>query len=324
MDLQWYYSFDGWKFLMLFTFIGAYLFYMLKMSFLVKKLHNNRRWLYLKLPIRVLCFSSLMIALLGPSFGYGKKYVESIGKDIMIAFDLSKSMDTQDIPPSRIEKLKYEIQNLINTLSTDRIGLIIFSDAAFIHCPLTYDKGALDLFLKNIHTGLVPSQGTNFTAPLELALDRLTHEETSLTEVKSRILILASDGEDFGNDTQGLIEQYKSKGIRVFSLAVGTAQGGKIPTNRGFIKDDAGNPVIARLNYKSLEMLSQQTGGQFYEISKIKNDMSQLIKAIKSIKGERRDIRTIDVSYNKYEYFLWFALVMIFLDFVFLVKVIHL
>ncbi|MDX2305570.1 MAG: VWA domain-containing protein [Microscillaceae bacterium] len=325
MDLQWYYQFDGWKYTILTLFGLAYLLYIIRILDLAQRLGYQRRWVFIKLPIRILYFSSLMIALMGPSFGYGKKYIEAIGKDIFIAIDLSKSMDTQDVPPSRIEKLKFELQNLIKILFADRIGLIIFAEDAYMHCPLTYDKAALDLFLQNIHTGLVSHQGTDFYPPLKMAIDRLKDTQNSLTQVKSRILILASDGEDFGEEAQSILEEYQNNGVRVFTLGIGTAQGGNIPhAYQGYILDEKGKPVVSRLNYKNLESLSEQTGGQFFEISKVKNDMSQLIKTIQEIKGERRDIRTLDVSYNKYEYFLWIALALIFLDFVVIVKVLKL
>jgi hypothetical protein len=90
----------------------------------------------------------MILALLGPSFGDSKKEIKVIGKDIMIAIDLSESMNVKDIQPSRIEKIKFELKKIVDEFSSDRIGIIMFSNEAFIQCPLTYDKNALRLFIE--------------------------------------------------------------------------------------------------------------------------------------------------------------------------------
>lgn len=320
--IQWHHYFTILEAGLISIFGIALILYVWRIWTLAKQLKYKKRKVFIKLPLRVIYFTLLIFALLGPSFGYGKKFIETVGKDIYIAIDLSQSMNTQDVQPSRLDKLKYELKKLISILDGERIGLIIFSADAFLQSPLTYDQSALDLFLQTIQTNLVPNKGTDFYPPLKMALDRLTEdEEKNPQHFKSKIVILASDGEDFSGDTPEIIAQYQRAGVRLFTLGVGTEAGGRIPTRNGYKLDPSGKVVKSRLESKSMQQIAEDTGGAFFRISDKQNELALLINTIKSIKGRKIDTRAIDVSYNKYEYFVWIALLLIAIDFIFVVKV---
>jgi Ca-activated chloride channel homolog len=321
MDLQWYYSLTWVEYGFVIVFGLAMSLYLYRMWHLATQLKSRKRLIFIKLPLRITYFILLIIALVGPSFGFGKKFVQAVGKDIYILIDLSKSMTATDISPTRLEKVKYEIKNIIQSLETDRIGLIIFANDAFLQCPLTYDRNALSIFLQNVQPNLMPSGSTDFYPALKMALDRHEISQNRLTDFKAKLVILVSDGEDFGSDTSFLMQEFKRKGLRIFTIGVGTAQGSRIPVSGGFQLDKNGNIAVSQLNYQKMNELATQTGGQYFEISAEKNEVSQLVKTIKEIKGQRLDVRTIDVSSNKYEYFLWIALALICIDIIFIVKV---
>ena len=269
--------------------------------------------------MRTLFFALLVMAILGPSFGGAKKEVKSIGKDIMICVDLSKSMDAFDIQPTRLEKVKNEMKKLVAAFSSDRIGLIIFGSEAFMQCPLTYDQNALNLFIETLNTGLVPVGGTDFGPPLRMALDKLADDE-GRTDTKSKVIILISDGEDFGEDTGEMVKEIENRDIRLFTLGVGTEKGGNIYAGNGLKKDREGNTVVTKLNSRSLRSIADKTGGEYFEINESRNDVSRLINTIGRIEGELRDARLVDVTANKYFYFLAFATVLLLLDLVINVK----
>lgn len=270
---------------------------------------------FLKLGLRSLIFLLLITALLGPSFGESKREVKSVGKDIFILVDLSQSMNAPDIQPTRLEKLKFELKNLIEAFSSDRIGIIIFSSEAFMQAPLTFDQNALNLFVETLHTGLVPNAGTDFGPPLKMALEKLNEEEeTPLTSQKSKIILLISDGEDFGEDTQDVATGVDELDIKLFTLGIGTERGSKIRTRNGFKKDNDGNDVVTRLDPKSLKTLANQTDGQYFEINETNNDINRLINKINTIEGELRDSKQVDVSANRYYYFLIAALLLLLID----------
>ena len=279
----------------------------------------------MKFILRVTFFTLLIISLLGPNFGIKEEKVEVVGKDIMIAVDLSESMNANDIQPSRIVKVKIEIKKIVDEFSGDRIGIIMFSGEAFVQCPLTYDKNALNLFVETLNTGLVPNSGTDFGPPLELGLSKLQDENSGDNDFKSKIIILFSDGEDFGEDTDQSIEKIKENSLKLFSVGIGTDEGSKILDDFGnFKKDNEGNDVITKLNSSSLRETADKTGGKYYEISKNKNEINQMITEIKNIKGDIIDQQTSNISENKYFYFLLSALVLVAIDFIFVSKIISL
>ena len=306
-------------------FFMFYFLYLVRIYKINQQIKVNLKAVFMKFILRVTFFTLLIISLLGPNFGIKEEKVEVVGKDIMIAVDLSESMNANDIQPSRIEKVKFEIKKIVDEFSGDRIGIIMFSGEAFVQCPLTYDKNALNLFVETLNTGLVPNSGTDFGPPLELGLSKLQDENSGDNDFKSKIIILFSDGEDFGEDTDQSIEKIKENSLKLFSVGVGTDEGSKILDDFGnFKKDNEGNDVITKLNSSSLRETADKTGGKYYEISKNKNEINQMITEIKNIKGDIIDQQTSNISENKYFYFLLIALVLVAIDFIFVSKIISL
>ena len=306
-------------------FFMFYFLYLVRIYKINQQIKVNLKAVFMKFILRVTFFTLLIISLLGPNFGIKEEKVEVVGKDIMIAVDLSESMNANDIQPSRIEKVKFEIKKIVDEFSGDRIGIIMFSGEAFVQCPLTYDKNALNLFVETLNTGLVPNSGTDFGPPLELGLSKLQDENSGDSDFKSKIIILFSDGEDFGEDTDQSIEKIKENSLKLFSVGIGTDEGSKILDDFGnFKKDNEGNDVITKLNSSSLRETADKTGGKYYEISKNKNEINQMITEIKNIKGDIIDQQTSNISENKYFYFLLSALVLVAIDFIFVSKIISL
>ena len=306
-------------------FFMFYFLYLVRIYKINQQIKVNLKAVFMKFILRVTFFTLLIISLLGPNFGIKEEKVEVVGKDIMIAVDLSESMNANDIQPSRIEKVKFEIKKIVDEFSGDRIGIIMFSGEAFVQCPLTYDKNALNLFVETLNTGLVPNSGTDFGPPLELGLSKLQDENSGDNDFKSKIIILFSDGEDFGEDTDQSIEKIKENSLKLFSVGIGTDEGSKILDDFGnFKKDNEGNDVITKLNSSSLRETADKTGGKYYEISKNKNEINQMITEIKNIKGGIIDQQTSNISENKYFYFLLIALVLVAIDFIFVSKIISL
>lgn len=297
-----------------------YLMYIYRTIKAAKALGTSYRRVFYKISLRVSYFILFLLALLGPSFGETAKEIKSIGKDIFIAVDLSESMNAFDIQPTRLEKLKFELKEIVEEFSSDRIGLIMFSNEAYMQCPLTFDKSALNLFIETLNTNLVPNTGTDFGPPLSLALEKITDEKQTLTRQKSKVIILISDGEDFGEKTAAVAQEIEDKGIKLFTLGIGTAQGSKLMTRRGFKKDRTGKDVITKLNPTSLKNIAASTSGKYFEINSSKNDTEKLINTIRDIEGEMRDTKKMDVSANKYYYFLALALLLMFCDAIFKIK----
>ena len=317
-------SFGVIESLIILSFIIAYLIYTVRLYKINKKIKVTRSRVLYKLILRSIYFSLLIISLLGPSFGENQEKVDIVGKDIMILVDLSESMNADDIKPTRLEKVKFEMKKIIDNFSSDRIGIIMFSGEAFMQCPMTYDKNALNLFTETLNTGLVPRTGTDFGPALELSLSKLNDENSQSLETNSKVIILISDGEDFGDNTNESLDNIIESNIKLFTVGVGSEKGSKILLGNGkYKKDKDGGVVITKLNPISLKETARDTGGKYFEISNINNEADELISEINSIKGDVIESKTIDVTVNKYFYFLFTALLLMIIDFSIKLKIIR-
>lgn len=312
--MGWLYGIDITDWIFIGVFLLGYILYFLRLYRISQRLQTSFRGFIFKFLVRSLYFTLIIVAIMGPSFGESKREIKSQGKDIFLLVDLSESMEANDVQPTRLAKVKYELKNIVSSFESDRIGIIIFSSESFMQAPLTYDQNALNLFIETLNTGLVPNAGTDFSPPLEMALDKINDDDSPVTQPKSKIIILISDGEDFGEDTGGVVNEIESSGIRLFTLGVGTESGSKIPIRNGYKKDRDGNDVVTRLDSRSLKKLAADTDGKYFEINETRNDVSRLINTINGIEGELRDSRQIDVSANRFYYFLWAALGLILID----------
>ena len=223
--MEWIKNIDYIEIILISLFTIFYFLYFIKFKKIDKSIPVNFNKILIKFFLRSTYFSLFILSILGPSFGESKKEIEIVGKDIMIAVDLSESMNANDIQPSRLEKIKFELKKIINEFYSDRIGIIMFSNDAFVQCPLTYDKNALNLFVETLNTGLVPNTGTDFGPPLKISLEKLKNDDSKPNTNKSKIILLISDGEDFGENTNQYINEIKNSSIKLFTL-------GKVPLRK--------------------------------------------------------------------------------------------
>ena len=322
--MEWIKNIDYLEIILICLFALFYFLYFLKFKNINKRIPVNFNKILIKFFLRSIYFSLFILSILGPSFGESKKEIEIIGKDIMIAVDLSESMNANDIQPSRLEKIKFELKKIINEFYSDRIGIIMFSNDAFVQCPLTYDKNALKLFVETLNTGLVPNTGTDFGPPLKISLEKLKNDDSKPNTNKSKIILLISDGEDFGENTNQYINEIKNSSIKLFTLGIGTEKGINLISSNGKIKKDQnGNNVITKLNSISLKKIASVSNGSYYEITNNKNEIKQLINQINSLEGNIKDSIELDISKNKYHYFLLLGIFLFVIDFLFTFKVLE-
>lgn len=305
------------------VFALLYAAYLYRFYIINKKLNVKPSRIIFKLFLRTTYFILFLIALAGPSIGTSMKEIKEEGRDIFIAIDLSQSMNATDVAPSRLQRIKFELKNLVKRFAGDRIGLIIFSSEAFIQCPLTFDQNVLQLHLDGLNTGLVPNQGTDISAPLAMALSKFEAEETN--EAKSKSVILISDGEDFADNFRDLTSKLLDAGIKVFTVGVGSEQGSTIPRGNGLIIDPRTNqPAITRLESENMKLIAAQTDGQYFELSDQIQEIPELMMAIERLEGTVIGSRMIEASANKYFYFLFIGLILAVIDMILPLKTIKL
>lgn len=295
-------------------FGSLYIIYLFRFYLINKRLLVKKSRLIFKMMLRFSYFLLFLVAFAGPSIGTSQVEIKEEGKDIFIAIDLSQSMNATDIGPSRLQRVKFELKNLVKRFAGDRIGLIIFSSEAFVQCPLTFDQNVLQLHLDGLNTGLVPNQGTDLSNPLQMALSKFVEDEQSDMNAKSIVFI--SDGEDHADNFRPIINQLNEKGIKVFTLGVGTEQGSTVPTRSGgrIIDPRTNQPAITRLESNNLKMIASQTGGRYFELSDELQEIPDLIAALERQEGTIMGTRMVEASANKYFYFLLTAMALAFLD----------
>ncbi|GAA3997189.1 hypothetical protein GCM10022408_04820 [Hymenobacter fastidiosus] len=305
--------------------MGLYVGYALRTRRLALPLRQKGWPLGWKLGLRLLYFALLLVALLGPAYGVTQQPVRTAGKDVWLLVDLSRSMNATDVVPTRLQKARAELTTLIGRFQADRIGLIVFAADAFVHCPLTYDQGALQIFINTLQTGLVPVGPTDLAAPLDLVLARLkAAPAVAGAPPRATALVLISDGEDFGESLEPTLRELTRSGVRLFAMGVGTLEGSRLPRIAGrYLRDAQGRDVVTKLAPLALRRLAEQTNGQYFELTDRRNEFPLLVNALNRVEGQAQQVRTVAVADNRYRYPLLLALVLLLLDILVTVKIIR-
>lgn len=317
MNINWYYIPTWAEVGLLILFVLASLLYMYRFWKWSRKLKQPFGLAFAKWGLRLTYIGLLWVALLGPSIGLGTKYISTTGKDIFLLLDVSTSMLAQDLSPSRFEKMKQDLKQFLQGFPQERFGLIAFAHEAILQCPLTLDQSALELYINILPT---PQGSTRLLPALWLALEKHP-AQIEATDNKSQVVVIFTDGEDFGENVQTVLSQYKKRGIKLFTVALGTPDGGKIPYQGGYKLSRTGEVVVSKPNYTFLRQIAEETGGQFFELSNTRNELPALKQALNNITGREISMQAVNVLENKYEYILWLALLLIALDVIILVKV---
>ena len=215
----------------------------------------------LKAIILILGLFFCFFALLRPQWGFKWQEIKRKGLDIIIALDTSKSMLTNDIKPSRLERAKLAIGDFTQNLKGDRVGLIAFAGSAFLECPLTIDYGGFLLALEDVNINTIPRGGTSISSAIKEAI-----RSYPTREGKFKVLIIITDGEDHEGDPLRLAQEAKKEGIIICCIGIGTKEGELVFVegdngSKEFLKDSQGNAVKSSLNEEILQKISLATGG---------------------------------------------------------------
>ena len=256
---------------------------------LTSAVSTTRQKLKAFLTVLAICF--LVIALLGPRWGFRWQETTRQGIDILVAIDTSKSMLTEDVKPNRLERAKLAVKDLLNLVTGDRLGLIAFAGSAFVQCPLTLDYGAFSMTLNRTDTGLIPRGGTNLDSAMLAAMDAFATKGR-----KHKALIVITDGESHEGNPIDVAQQAAEAGIRIFCIGIGTNAGEliRITNEQGkqtFLKDGNGKVVKSRLDEKTLQMIALTTGGSYVRASGAEFGLN-LIYNEKIARMEKRELKS--------------------------------
>jgi Ca-activated chloride channel family protein len=265
-----------------------------------------------------LAFVMMVIALVNPKVGSKLKTVKRQGVDIVFALDVSKSMLAEDIAPNRLLKSKQIISKVLDKLGGDRIGIIAYAGRSYPLLPITTDYAAAKMMLQNADTDMIPSQGTAIASAIEMTNQYFDDEDQ-----KNRILVIISDGEDHEKDALAAAEVAKSKGIKVYTIGVGTETGGPIPLKTrgqvtGYKKDGKGNVVVTKLDKRVLMEVAQATGGVYMDSQDTRQIVSEFTKILSGIDKKEFEATIFSDYEDQFQWFLSFAILFLVLDIFFL------
>lgn len=286
-------------------------------SSLFKRLTPNRSSFKstLKLMFFLLGIALLTLGLVNPKIGTKLETVKREGVDIVFAVDVSKSMLAEDIAPNRLEKAKRLVSEIINQLASDRIGIIAYAGQAFPQLPITTDYGAAKMFLQNMNTDMLTSQGTAINEAIELATTYYDDEEQT-----NRVLFIISDGEDHSEGTTlKAVDDAIEEGIQIFTIGVGKSKGAPIPIKRNGVveslkKDRQGEVVITKLNETVLQDIASEGDGEYINGSNTSDAVEQIKEILLQMDKTEFEAKQFAEYKDQFQWFLGGGLLFLFLD----------
>lgn len=255
--------------------------------------------------------SLLILALANPQIGSKMQEVKREGVEIMIALDLSNSMNAEDLTPSRLERSKRAIQQFIDKLHSDKVGIVIFGGQAYTQLPITTDYAAAKLFLSTIHTGIIPTQGTAIGAAIDLSMDAFNLENPS-----SKSIIVITDGENHEDDATEAAKNAASKNVKVHTIGVGSPQGAPIPIYKnnkqvGFRQDKEGNTVVTKLNEEMLKEIAVAGSGIYVHATNANSGLDYILDEIETMEKTELESKVFTDYEDRFQYPLALALLLL-------------
>mgnify|MGYP000111493051 FL=1 len=255
---------------------------------------NRLKW---KQRFLLLSMVMLVFAASGPQIGTRLAPLDRKGVDLVFSIDVSTSMNAEDVKPSRLEKAKFEISQMIRQLKGDRVALIVFAGSSHMYLPLTTDYEAARLFLDKIDTQMIPTQGTALSSALQTGLSAFTEDDS-----KYKVLVLVTDGEDHEGQAIDLAKQAASRGMIIHTVGVGTASGSLIPVIdkqgiRDYKRDGSGKLITSVINEAILNDIANAGNGTYVKFDNKPANFRGIMTAIDSM--EKRTLKSH--IYSEYE-----------------------
>lgn len=269
----------------------------------------------LKYFLLLLALTSIIIGVARPQFGSQLRNVKREGIEIMIALDVSNSMLAEDIEPNRLERSKRAISQMVDKLTDDKIGLIVFAGEAYTQLPITSDYVSAKLFLNSISTQIVPTQGTAIGAAIDLAAKSFSPQF-----VGNKVIIVITDGENHEDDALGAAAKAAEQGIVVHTIGLGSPKGALIPDyyngQKGYKKDSKGNTIVTKLDEQMLQSIAQAGKGMYIRANNTQMGLNALFNEVNKMQKTELESQVYADYDEKFQYFIGLGLFLILLDFI--------
>ncbi len=260
-------------------------------------------------------YALLVFGAANPQIGTKLEEVKREGVNIMIALDVSNSMRAEDLKPNRLERAKQAITRMLDKLSNDRVGIIIFAGEAYLQLPLTNDYGSVKMFLSAIDPSVIPTQGTAVGAAVKLSMKSFNAEEK-----RYKTLVIMTDGENHEDDALKTVNEAREEGVIVHTIGMGSPEGTPIPTysmgfQTGFRKDRTGNVILTKLNEQMLQELAAKGGGVYVRATNSDAGLNIVIDEIGKMEKKEFGTKVFTNFEDRFQYALGAALLLLLWEF---------
>lgn len=275
-----------------------------------------------------LALAFLIVGLANPQVGSKQETVKRKGVDIAIALDLSKSMLAEDIgsktkssggkskskKPNRLDKSLRFIHKFVDKLQNDRVAFIVFAGSAHLQMPLTVDYSAFNLYLKNVNTDIMPTQGTAISESINLA-----EQAFEAGEKKHKVLVIISDGENHDKEAEEAAKVAHKEGTVIYTIGVGSTKGSPIPRYNKYnqfidYKRDGDQVVISKLNENALRSIALNGGGKYFKMSSRNEEINSIMDDIKKMETKEIEEQVYTDYEDQFQFFLFISLVLILIE----------
>lgn len=270
----------------------------------------------LKVSLILFVLGLLIFCLANPQLGSEVQKVERKGIDLMIALDISNSMNCEDIQPSRLSRAKQSIIQLLSKMKNDRIGLVVFAGDAFMQLPLTSDYGAAKLFINSVSTNDLSVQGTAIGKALDLCIDCFDKQKSNK---RNKAILVISDGENHEDDAIRTAKNAAEENIIVCCIGMGSPEGAPIPVYahgqlQGYKKNKNGETIITKLNEKMLDDIANSGQGYYIGANNSSARVDEVFEKLNTLDKEIFESKYISTGETKYQYILGLAFILLLLE----------
>ena len=266
-----------------------------------------------KFIIYTLAVVFLVLAAARPQIGSKLREEHQKGIEMMLVVDVSNSMLAEDFEPNRLDRTKYAIDRVVESMKQDRIGVVAFAGEAQVQLPITSDYRMARAFTRKLSPTLVRTQGTDLGAAIKLASMSFSSQSEG-----SRVMILITDGENHESDALAAAEVAAEKGIAIYTIGIGTPEGAPIMVGGEYLTDENGDMVVSKLDEKILQEIAQKTGGAYVRATKQSIGLKEIVDRLKQLDESDLATTRFEAFDEQYQYPLVVALLLLLIEWIIL------
>lgn len=268
----------------------------------------------LKFFLMLVSIGSIIVAMANPQLGSKLEEVTRQGIEVMVALDVSRSMNATDVGPSRLEKSKYFVEKLLGELQGDQVGLIVFAGNAYVQMPITADYAAASLFMESVSTDIAPRQGTAIGESIRLALESMNMENGT-----NKAILVVSDGENHEGDAIEAAAEAANLGVRVYCVGVGTTKGAPVPLLKDgirydFQRDKDGNIITSRMDPTMLAQVASAGKGAYVDLNNTRETAQLVNEQLLTLEKTEMETQVFTDYEDQFQAFLALALILLITD----------